>query len=379
MSVRTGAVFGIGLLLSLMIGCEDRSAVSPATPVPVVAPVPAPTPPVPAPTRDPNELTLAAADELIARAKREASDGNLLFANAKVARVLAQWPEHPQALRLQSMLLLQHHPDTPIGLARLNRRERLQKLEEWYARITAAGDSAEFDEAEQTQLRAGLYEMAMILASYGEDEQAVARLQEANRVLPLSPSQLEGEILFDFIRERAGFRAMMADLWQQQIAQTLLAMEPFERFTFSSVGEDITGKPLDLADMRGQVVLVYWGSAHSLPLFPLNREIPTLVKLHDKYHQQGVEIVGYHLPLGDKETADREAREFIAQHKIPYRIAYPSADWRRQLPVYAEEPIHLFIDRQGNVRMMLGGVQTFEMLAAIVDRLSQEPAPSPNK
>ncbi len=76
---------------------------------------------------------------------------------------------------------------------------------------------------------------------------------------------------------------------------------------FVGVAGWTNGQPVKLADLKGKcVVLDFWGYWCG----PCVHEMPDLFKLYDKYHDQGLEIVGIHIDLGEDErtpvdTADK--------------------------------------------------------------------------
>ena len=87
----------------------------------------------------------------------------------------------------------------------------------------------------------------------------------------------------------------------------------------------INSAPLQLADLRGKVVLVRWWTAPDCPFCAATA--PTLNDLHDRYGKRGLAIVGFYHHKADAplSTADveRHARRFGFQFPIAI-----DAEWR---------------------------------------------------
>ncbi|MEU6705085.1 TlpA family protein disulfide reductase [Streptomyces wuyuanensis] len=78
-------------------------------------------------------------------------------------------------------------------------------------------------------------------------------------------------------------------------------------------GKDLTGKPLDLADYRGKVVVLnLWGSWCA----PCRAEAPYLTKVSEETRSEGVEFVGIN-------TRDPQTGPALAFEKN-YEVRYPS-------------------------------------------------------
>jgi cytochrome c biogenesis protein CcmG/thiol:disulfide interchange protein DsbE len=80
--------------------------------------------------------------------------------------------------------------------------------------------------------------------------------------------------------------------------------------------QDLSDQKVSLSDFRGKVVLLdFW--ATWCP--PCRMSIPELVKLQDKYRDDGLEILGISLDDPQDELS-RYLKEFKEKYKINYRI-----------------------------------------------------------
>jgi thiol-disulfide isomerase/thioredoxin len=110
-------------------------------------------------------------------------------------------------------------------------------------------------------------------------------------------------------------------------------------------GKTVAGDPINLADLKGKVVLVdFWATWCG----PCLAEIPNMKKLYEKYHDQGFEIVGVSL------DQDREAlEEFLAAKKLPWTIVHdPENEGQHPAATYYGVfgiPTMILVGRDGKV------------------------------
>ena len=138
----------------------------------------------------------------------------------------------------------------------------------------------------------------------------------------------------------------------------------------------LNGKPAKLADMKGKVVLVSFWDVKSVPSAAA---LPRLREWHQKYKEEGLEIVGvtfYNYQLGqkyafDKDTgkvtntdkADKDSdqalmKAFAAHHKLDFLLlTLAKEEALRTFDAYAVNgiPQVVLIDRQGMVRTIRFG------------------------
>lgn len=151
--------------------------------------------------------------------------------------------------------------------------------------------------------------------------------------------------------------------WSGLIGYT--GFEPAERVAMPAVsGVTIEGQPIDLADLRGRVmVLNVWGSW----CVPCREEAPDLARVSQETRDQGVRFVG--IDVRDNPAA---ARAFARSFRIPY----PSIDdqsgrilaaFAGVVPVSAV-PSTIFVDRQGRIAArVVGGVDAKTLRQVIAD------------
>lgn len=153
------------------------------------------------------------------------------------------------------------------------------------------------------------------------------------------------------------------------------ALSPNAMFPYELGVTTIDGQKLELADMRGKVVIVdYWGTWCP----PCKAEIPHFVKLLEEFKDKLV-IVGMTWENGEAgpETVEK-LKKFAQENSMTWplvllsdRTAFQKVpDFRGQFPTT------LFIDKQGRVRAKEIGLQDHDTLRAIVQALDAEAAPT---
>lgn len=135
-------------------------------------------------------------------------------------------------------------------------------------------------------------------------------------------------------------------------------------------GTTLTDSVLDLADLRGSVVVInVWGSWCG----PCRVESPILAKVSTRYDARGVDFVGVNVK-------DNRAAAVAFEHR--YGITYPSIEDRdgravlalsRYVPASAV-PVTLVLDRDGRVAARVLGAVREATLRALLDAVLAEAA-----
>jgi len=156
-------------------------------------------------------------------------------------------------------------------------------------------------------------------------------------------------------------RQFLCTIFSLFLAMTLLtACSNKEADTY-----DHDGEPVHLTEYQGKWIVVnYWASWCA----PCLKEIKELNKLYDKYHEQGVEVLGV--------SYDPLSTEQIEEFKQLYHVNYPMMQSfpHQKYGVKAVEvvPTTLIIDPKGHLRQELLGPQTLASLEAEVKLTKRE-------
>ena len=126
------------------------------------------------------------------------------------------------------------------------------------------------------------------------------------------PERLE---LLRLLRERFPDSREAADV-AGKLRQAEALGEPFElRFE-----DAVTGAAVDLAELRGKVVVLDFWATWCVPCVAA---LPDLVELYERYHADGLEIVGVSLDLPEETDGGlTKLLEFVAERKIPWPQYY---------------------------------------------------------
>jgi glutathione peroxidase-family protein len=79
----------------------------------------------------------------------------------------------------------------------------------------------------------------------------------------------------------------------------------------------VSGAPIKLSNYAGKVLLVnLWATWCG----PCRQETPELVKLHQEFRAQGVEVIG--LSTEDPDDSAESVREFVHNYNVDYRVGW---------------------------------------------------------
>ena len=143
-----------------------------------------------------------------------------------------------------------------------------------------------------------------------------------------------------------------------------------ETFSFTFDLPDPDGNRVKLEDYQGKVLIVdFWGTWCP----PCREEVPHFIKLHEKYKDQGLEIVGInHEQDGSPEEVRAAIRKGMQDLGVTYRCLVSDEKTESQVPDFESLPTTLFLDRSGKVRAKVVDAQPMGRLEAIVLELLNE-------
>ena len=138
--------------------------------------------------------------------------------------------------------------------------------------------------------------------------------------------------------------------------------------TMEVKGTTLDGKDIDLATMKGKVVLVdFWATWCG----PCVREIPAMKKMYQAYHDRGFEILGVSVDQG-KEAPTK----FIEQRKLPWPCIHDDQAGGKSLSDHYGVifiPLPILVDREGKVvSLSARGPELEQLLAKLIGPLEPE-------
>lgn len=111
--------------------------------------------------------------------------------------------------------------------------------------------------------------------------------------------------------------------------------------------QSLDGKPVDLAHLRGKVVLLnFWATWCA----PCQAEMPTFVGWQKQFSSQGFSVVGVSM-----DDAPEQARRFLARHPLNYPVVMGDDKLGESYGGVYGLPISFLIDRTGKIRAAFKG------------------------
>jgi thiol-disulfide isomerase/thioredoxin len=113
--------------------------------------------------------------------------------------------------------------------------------------------------------------------------------------------------------------------------------------------DSLAGKHVNLADYKGQVVLInFWASWCG----PCRKEMPILEQLNKAYKSKGVQLVGVNV-----EPNSEDAKKYLQSTPVTFPILLDRASTVSKLYQVQGMPNTVILDRSGKVRYIHRGYQ----------------------
>jgi thiol-disulfide isomerase/thioredoxin len=107
---------------------------------------------------------------------------------------------------------------------------------------------------------------------------------------------------------------------------------------------DVNGNRIDGKQLLGKVVILdFWATWCG----PCVAELPKIQKLYERYHDEGLQIVGISL-----DDDPQVVTKFLAEHRVPWPVAVPSKSQREALTAVtgvSAIPEYFVLDRERNL------------------------------
>ncbi|MFY9253850.1 MAG: TlpA disulfide reductase family protein [Fuerstiella sp.] len=225
------------------------------------------------------------------------------------------------------------------------------------------------------------YNHACVLGKTNKAAEGLAILDKAVKAGFSNVDQLKADEELESVRALPEYSAKLTE-WEARFAELKKQHEEMlvkhaqeelakgESFPFDFDLVDVDGKPLKLADLKGQVCIVdVWGTWCP----PCRQEIPIFVKLQEKYRKYGFKMIGLNQERGPSAEANAATvTEFMANNSMNYPCAMISDEVMAQIPEFQGFPTTLFIDHHGKVRMKAVGFHEEAFMAAVIEALLTE-------
>jgi thiol-disulfide isomerase/thioredoxin len=118
---------------------------------------------------------------------------------------------------------------------------------------------------------------------------------------------------------------------------------------------NLDGKPISLNAYKGKVVLLdFWATWCG----PCLNDLPEVIKLYEKYRDQGFDIIGVSLDGESTRTSVETLKKFVKDRKIGWEITYDGLGWNNavaQKYQIKSIPYQLLVDQEGIIQMVASG------------------------
>ena len=149
-------------------------------------------------------------------------------------------------------------------------------------------------------------------------------------------------------------------------AATTIAMLQESAPNFRGISNWFNSKPLDIADLRGKVVLVdFWtyGCVNCV------NTLPHVTDLYAKYKDKGLVVVGVHTPEFPFERSASNVQAALKRHGITYPVAQDNES--RTWNAYSNQywPAQYIIDQSGKIVFQHAGEGRYDEIDRTVAKL----------
>jgi peroxiredoxin len=128
--------------------------------------------------------------------------------------------------------------------------------------------------------------------------------------------------------------------------------------------KDVDGKPLDLADYHGKVVLLdYWATW----CVPCRSEIPHFVEFQNNYASQGFQVIGLSMDDGPDPV-----RGFVKDFKMNYPVAMGTTQLAESYGGILGLPVTFLIGRDGKIAAKYVGLTDTAIIQQKVESLLKQ-------
>ena len=141
------------------------------------------------------------------------------------------------------------------------------------------------------------------------------------------------------------------------------------------------GSPAKLEDLRGKVVLVRWWTAPDCPY--CRATAPALNEFYEKYHEQGLEVIGFYHHKGDEPLKLEAVRKYADKFGFKFPVAIDT-DWKTLHQWWLDSgkrdftSVSFLIDRKGVIRHVhpggeyVKGDKDYVAIKAAIEKLLAE-------
>lgn len=236
----------------------------------------------------------------------------------------------------------------------------------------------------QSDLRPTIhYGYACLQAKAGKNTEALALLNKAIETGFNNMALLEAEADLKAVRELPEYTAQK-EQWtahfeemqkRQQEEQKLHAKEDLGKdngYPFDFALKDVYGKDIVLEQFKGRVCIVdIWATWCG----PCRQEVPSFIKLQDKYSKYGFQVIGLNSEQGSTEESRAGiVKNFMANNSMNYPCALITEEVLAQVPNLQGFPTTLYIDHKGKVRLSSVGYHDYTYMSTVVEELLKEQA-----